>query len=168
MEAPIVNRVAASGLISIDLEEYLPKEEIVLFDLKDFLFRGLILKEKEFREALKGMDWEQYTNKFAAITCSTDAIIPMWAYMLAASYLEPFAKDVYAGTKEEMKKHLFIKNISSIDTNMYADQRVIIKGCGEQEIDSSAYAEITKKLRPVAKSIMYGEACSNVPIYKKR
>jgi hypothetical protein len=168
MEGAIVNRVAASGLISIDLEDYLPKEEVVLFDLKDYLFRGLILKEKEFREALKDMDWEVYRYKFAAITCSTDAIIPMWAYMLAASYLQPVAKDIYAGTKEEMHKYLFLKNIGSIDPGIYTDQRVIIKGCGEQEIDSSAYAEITKRLRPVAKSIMYGEACSNVPIYKKR
>jgi len=168
MEESIVNRVAASGLISIDLEDYLPKEEIVLFDLKDYLFRGLILKEKEFREALKVTKWENYTNKFAAITCSADAIIPMWAYMLASSYLQPFAKDVYVGTEKEMSKHLLLKSLSSLDIEKYADQRVIIKGCGEQEIDNSAYAEITKRLRPVAKSIMYGEACSNVPIYKKR
>ncbi len=168
MEGSIVNRVAASGLISIDLEDYLPREGVIVFDLRDYLFKGLILKEKEFREALKEMNWEIYTNKFVAITCSTDAIIPMWAYMLAASYLQPLAKDVHAGTKNEMHKFLFLKNISSIDTATYTDQRVIIKGCGEQEIDSSAYAEITKRLRPVAKSIMYGEACSNVPIYKKR
>jgi hypothetical protein len=168
MEETIINRVANSGLVSIDLEDYLPKEETTLFDLKDHLFRGLILKEKDFREALKNLDWNQYAGKNVAITCTADAIIPMWAYMLIASYLQPVAKEIYTGTMEEMHKHLFLKNISSIQTDVYTDQRVIVKGCGDHPIDSSAYAEIAKLLRPVAKSIMYGEACSNVPIYKKK
>ncbi len=167
MEDVIINRIANSGLLTIDLEDFLPKEEMIYFDLKDHLFRGLILKEKDFREALKNLDWEKFRNKYVAITCSADAIIPMWAYMLVASYVQPIAKDVYTGTIPEMEKHIFLKNISSISTETYADQRVIIKGCGDQPIDNAAYAEITRLLRPVAKSIMYGEACSNVPIYKK-
>lgn len=167
MDDAIINRVTNSGLITIDLEDYLPKEEIAVFDLKDHLFKGLILKEKDFREALKSLDWEIYRNKYVAITCSADAIIPMWAYMLVTSYIQPIAKDVYSGTIEEMKKHLFLKNLSTIKTDEFSDQRIIIKGCGDHPVENAAYAEITKLLRPVAKSIMYGEACSNVPIYKK-
>ena len=168
MDDAIINRVANSGLVTIDLEDYLPKGEIAVFDLKDHLFRGLILKEKDFREALQGLDWEIFRNKYVVITCSADAIIPMWAYMLVTSYVQPVAKDVYCGTAEEMKKHLFLKNLGTIKTDEFAGQRLIIKGCGDQPVDSAAYAEITKLLRPVAKSIMYGEACSNVPIYKKK
>ncbi|MEI6947556.1 DUF2480 family protein [Paraflavisolibacter sp. H34] len=164
----IINRVANSGLITIDLETYLPQEEILTFDLKDHLFRGLILKEKDFREALKNTDWEVYRDKYVAVTCSTDAIIPMWAFMLPASYLQPVAKDIFVGTAEEMHKHLFLKNLSALKAEDFADERVIIKGCGDRPVDSSAYAEVTKLLRPVAKSIMYGEACSNVPIFKKK
>jgi hypothetical protein len=168
MTEEIVNRVAGSGLITINLETYLPAEDVVSFDLKDHLFRGLVLREKDFREALKNTDWESYRHKYVAITCSADAIIPVWAYMLPVTYLQPVAKDVFVGTVEEMQKHLFLKNISVINPEDFNDQRVIIKGCGDQPIDSAAYAEITKILRPVVKSIMYGEACSNVPVYKKR
>lgn len=169
MDDLIINKVANSGLLTIDLEDYLPKDdEIAIFDLKDHLFRGLILKEKDFREALKTLDWEIYRNKYVAITCSADAIIPMWAYMLVTAYVQPLAKDVYSGTPAELKKQLFLKNLGTIKANEFTDQRIIIKGCGDQPVDSAAYAEITKLLRPVAKSIMYGEACSNVPIYKKR
>jgi hypothetical protein len=168
MDDLIINRVANSGLITIDLEDYVPKEEMKAFDLKDYLFKGLILKEKDFRDALKNMDWEVFRNKYVAITCSADAIIPMWAYMLAASYLQPIARDVYSGTIEEMKKHLFLKNLATINANTFANQRIIIKGCGDYPVDNAAYAEITKILRPVVKSIMYGEACSNVPIYKAK
>ena len=168
MDDVIINRVANSGLITIDLEEYLPKEEFAVFDLKDHLFRGLILKEKDFREALKNFDWESHRDKYVAITCSTDAIIPMWAYMLVTAYAQPMAKDVYSGTPEEMKKHLLLNNLRNIDINQFTDQRIIIKGCGDEQVDSAAYAQITKLLRPVAKSILYGEACSNVPIFKKK
>ena len=168
MEDAIINRVANSGLMNIDLEEYLPKAPIKTFDLKDHLFRGLVLKEKDFREALKIFDWEQYRDQYVAITCTTDAIIPMWAYMLVTTYAQPVARDVYCGTPEEMHKHIFLKNIAAINPEPFVDQRVIIKGCGDQPVDAAAYAEITRILRPVTKSIMYGEACSNVPIYKKK
>lgn len=168
MEDVIINRVANSGLLTIDLEEYLPVEEIKVFDLKEHLFRELILKEKDFREALKNYDWEQFRDQYVAITCSNDAIIPMWAYMLVVSYAQPIAKEIYTGTAEEMHKYLFLKNIAAIDMEPFKDHRVIIKGCGDHPIDPAAYAAITNRLRPFAKSIMYGEACSNVPIYKKK
>ena len=167
MDYVIINRLANSGLVTIDLEDDLPKEEIKVFDLKDHLFRGLILKEKDFREALKNLDWEIYRDKNVAITCSADAIIPLWAYMLVTSYVQPLAKDVYAGTAEEMKKHLCLKNVERIKVEDFAEQRIIIKGCGDHQVEGAIYAEITKRLRPLAKSIMYGEACSSVPLYKR-
>ena len=163
-----VNKVAASGILTLDLEKYLPAGEVVTFDLKDHLFMGLILKEKDFREALKNLDWTSYQDKNVAITCSVDAIIPVWAYMLVTTYLQPVAKEVYVGTAAEMQKHLFLKSLSAIDVNEYTDQRVVIKGCGDVAIEAYAYAEITKLLRPVVKSIMYGEPCSTVPVYKKK
>jgi hypothetical protein len=168
MSQMIVNKIAGSGLVTLDLEKYLPKDAIVIFDMKDHLFMGLILKEKDFREALKNMDWEQYTGKYVAITCSADAIIPVWAYMLAITYLQPLAKDVYLGTAAEMQKHIFLKNINSINAQEFADQRIVVKGCGEVPIDNYAYAAVTTLLLPVAKSIMYGEPCSTVPVYKKK
>jgi hypothetical protein len=164
----IVNKVAESGLVTLDLENYYPREEIVLFDLKDQLFMGLILKEKEFRESLKQIDWESYRNKNVAITCSADAIIPMWAYMLPVTYLQPVAKEVIVGDEKEMHRILFMKNLSSINSSEFADKRIVVKGCGDAPIGEYAYAEITRLLRPVAKSIMYGEPCSTVPIYKKK
>ena len=168
MSDTIINKVANSGLITIDLEKYLPSGDVVTFDLKDHLFMGLILKEKDFREALKNFDWSVYQDKYVAITCTADAIIPAWAYMLVVTYLQNIAKDVYAGTSTEMQKHLLVKNISAIDANEFADQRIVIKGCGDATIESFAYAEVTKVLLPVVKSIMYGEPCSTVPVFKKR
>lgn len=168
MSDVIVNKVAQSGLITLDLENYLPQGEVATFDLKEHLFMGLILKEKDFREALKNMDWSVYRDKYVTVTCSVDAIIPVWAYMLVANYLQPFAKDVYVGSEDEMKKHLFLKNLASIHIEEFRDQRVVVKGCGEIPIDNYAYAEVTRLLTPVAKSIMYGEPCSTVPIYKKK
>ncbi len=167
MEGIIQNKVAESGLITLDLENYLPAP-VAVFDLKDHLFMGLILKEKEYREALKKADWEQYRDKYVAVTCSADAIIPVWAYMLAVSYLQPVAKDVFLSTEDEAKKALMLQNISSIDKNAFADKRVVIKGCGDTPIGDYAYAEVTKILTPVVKSLMYGEPCSTVPIYKKK
>lgn len=168
MSDEIINKIAASGLITLDLEEYYPKEEVVVFDLKPHLFMELIVKEKDFRAALQGFDWSIYQDKTVAVTCSADAIIPMWAYMLVASYLQPVAKEVIFGNKETAIQQLFLKNITAISAGDYADQRVVVKGCGDIPIGEFAYLEITKKLRPVAKSIMYGEPCSTVPIYKKK
>jgi len=168
MSDAIVNKVAASGLLTLNLEDYLPNEEVAVFDLKDHLFMGLILKEKDFREALKNLDWAAYQNKSVAITCSADAIIPVWAYMLVTSYLQPVAKNIFTGTAEEMQKHLFLEKISSINAEEFKEQRIVVKGCGDVSIGNFAYAEITKHLLPHVKSIMYGEPCSTVPIYKKK
>lgn len=165
----IVNKVAESGLVTIDLENYLPqKGSIVVFDLKDFLFMGMILKEKDFREALKQQDWQKYSNKNVAIVCTADAIIPVWAYMLVTTYLQPVAKEIIVGGEKELYKVVFLKNISSIQESEFTDKRIVLKGCGETPIDDFAYAEATRKLLPVAKSIMYGEPCSTVPVYKKK
>jgi hypothetical protein len=168
MSETIINKVAGSGLITLNLETFLPEGDFVAFDLKDHLFMGLILKEKDFREGLKTLDWQQYQNKYVYISCTADAIIPVWAYMLVTTYLQPIAKDIFVGNEAEMKKVSFIKNISQINVEDYRDQRIVVKGCGDVQIDEFAYAEITKLLLPVVKSIMYGEPCSTVPIYKKK
>jgi len=168
MQETIVNKVAESGLITLDLEEYYPKEEIVVFDLKAHLFMGLILKEKDFRAALQNIDWSQYQSKNVALTCSADAIIPMWAYMLVASYLRPFANEIIFGNKETVISALILKNLSKINGEEFTDKRIVVKGCGDVQIPESAYIEITNRLRPYVKSIMYGEPCSTVPIYKKK
>ncbi len=168
MEEVINNKVSESALVTLNLEQFFPPGEIVLFDMKDYLFMGLILKEKEFRESLKTIDLSQYTKKSVAVTCSADAVIPIWAYMLVASYLQPIALDVAFGTIEEVTNQLLMKNIGQINLTDYIDKRVVIKGCGELPVGESAYLEATKLLRPVAKSIMYGEPCSTVPIFKKK
>lgn len=164
----IVNRVSESGLITFDLEEFYPKEEKKSFDLRDYLFMGLILKEKDFREALKNMDWSAYQNKNVAVFCSADAIIPVWAYMLAGVYLAPVAKRFYFCKEEQLDEMIYKEEIAALDVSPYKDQRVIIKGCSDKPVPVSAYLEITRKLRPVAKSLMYGEACSNVPLFKQK
>lgn len=163
----MINKVAESGIITLNLEDYYPQGEVMLFDLKDYLFMGLILKEKDFREALKNLDLTPYQNKNIAITCTADAVIPMWANMLVASYLQPVAKNIVFGNEDFLQKTLFLKNLYKINTSEFADKRVVIKGCGELPVSESAYVEITNLLRPVVKSIMYGEPCSTVPIYKK-
>ena len=163
-----MNKVAESGLLTVDLEEYYPKGNIAIFDLKDYLFRGLILREKDFRTALQELDWEVYRDKYVALTCSVDAIVPVWAYMLAASYLQPVANEVVFGDEKNLINTMFIKNLSRIQGEDFTDKRVVIKGCGDVSIPETAYVEITNRLRPYVKSIMYGEPCSTVPIYKKR
>lgn len=168
MSDTFVNKVAESGIVTLDLEQYYPKEETAVFDLKDHLFMGLILKEKDFREALKTTDWTVYQGKNVAVTCSADAIIPMWAYMLVAAALEPVAAAVVFGTATDVQTQLLLQNLKKIDVAAYQDQRVVIKGCGETPISESAYLQITHQLRPVVKSIMYGEPCSTVPIYKRK
>jgi hypothetical protein len=167
MEAEFVNKVSESGIITLNLEDFYPKDETAVFDMKDYLFMGLILKEKDFRETMKNLDLTPYQDKNIALTCSADAIIPVWAYMLVASYLQPVAKEIVFGNAEFLHKTLFLKNIAQINAEDYRDQRVVIKGCGELPISETAYVAITNQLRPVAKSIMYGEPCSTVPVYKK-
>ena len=168
MSEVFVNKVAQSGIITLNLEDHYPKEELALFDMKDYLFMELILKEKDFREKLRTLDVSVYQNKIVALTCSADAVIPMWAYMLAASALQPVAKEIIFGTEAFAKENILLRNIEMINAAEYNDARVVIKGCGELPIGEAAYVAITKKLRPIAKSIMYGEPCSTVPVFKKQ
>lgn len=163
-----INKVAESGIISINLEDFLPKEEFNSFDIQPFLFMGLILKEKDFRLALSQINWNDYNNKHVSIFCSTDAIIPMWAYMLIASLLQIHAISVFYGTKEEHQEQKLLENIQLLDVSEFKDQRVVIKGCGDKILPPSAFVSITFILRPVVKSLMYGEPCSTVPIYKQK
>src|SRR6185503_4665008 len=168
MNDPIINKVAESGLLTIDPAEYYPKGESKVFDLKDFLFMGMILKEKEFRESLKNLDWEQYKAKNVAVICSADAIIPVWAWMLVATYLQPVANEIVMGDEKELHKTIFLKNLSRININEFTDKRIVVKGCGDTPIGEFVYMELTRLLQPVAKSIMYGEPCSTVPVFKKK
>jgi hypothetical protein len=168
MESTIlVNRVAESGIITINLEDFFPRSEFKVFDIKDFLFHGLILKEKDFREALKNLDWSEYTHKIVLVTCSTDAIIPLWAYMLIDTYLYNVAVDSYHGTEEEYLRMHYRSELKKINPEQYADKRIVIKGCSSKPVPSYAYAYITHLLRPYAQSIMFGEQCSTVPIFKR-
>ncbi|CAL1521104.1 DUF2480 family protein [Chitinophaga sp. MM2321] len=164
----IINKVAQSGLETIDLEHYFPAGDIVVFDLKDHLFMGLILKEKDFRAGLQSFDWEQYRGKNVGLICSADAVIPLWAYMLVMTYLEPVVNYAAFGDADFIYKTLFLQNLSKIDVASFTDKRIVIKGCGDKRVGEVAYAEITRLLRPVVKSMMYGEPCSTVPIYKNR
>ncbi|MEY4458840.1 MAG: hypothetical protein RIT38_45 [Bacteroidota bacterium] len=168
MSEPIINKVAESGLISIDLAQYFPTNEIVVFDIKPYLFMELILKEKDFRTSLSTIDWSSYQDKIVGIFCSTDAIIPMWANMLIVANLTPFAKAIYFGDENKTRELVLLQAINNIDNTIFADQRIVVKGCGDTPIGESAYIAITQKLRPVVKSIMYGEPCSTVPVYKKK
>jgi hypothetical protein len=165
---PIRNKVAESGLMTLDLAPYIPSDsDIAVFDLKPFLFMEMILKEKDYRAALQSFDWSVYENKHTGIICSVDAIIPVWAFMLAAAYLQPLAASVHFAGIEDVKTAIITRAISQIDTAEYIDKRVVIKGCGDLAIPHSAYVSATAILRPVVKSLMYGEPCSTVPIYKQ-
>ena len=168
MSEKIINKVAESELLQFDLQDLYVKGERVLFDLKSFLFEELILKEKDFREQIKNHDWKKYADKFVTITCTADAIVPTWAFMLVASQLQPFAKKNVFGDLNKLEEELFRDEISKINVQEYNDKRVSIKGCSNIYVPLSAYVEITVKLRPVVKSIMYGEACSTVPLYKRK
>lgn len=168
MSDEIVNRVANSGLVNFDLEAYYPKGQRQLIDLKDWLFEGLILKEKEFRQAVKDYDWAQHQDQYVAIDCSADAIVPVWSYMLISNAISPYAKKVVKGNLENLESLIFHELINTLDIIPFKNQRVIVKGCSNLPIPESAYVAITNKLSPVVKSIMYGEACSSVPIYKKK
>ncbi len=168
MENELINKVAQSGLVTIDLEDYFIPGERVLFDIKSWLFEELVLREKDFRENIKNHDWTQYTDKLVAIICSADAIVPTWAYMLIATHLEPYTKSIVFGNLDKLEEENFMKQITGLDAESFRDQKVVIKGCSKIPVPVSAYVALTEKLRPLVKSIMYGEPCSTVPIYKKK
>lgn len=167
MEETIINRVANSPLITLDLEELYDHGERILYDIKNNLFQEMILKEKDFRGFLKTHDWSTYEGKNVAIHCSVDAIVPTWAYMLLASKIEPFAKNIVFGDLADLEAALFQKALQNIDPKEYKDSKVVVKGCSKYDVPISAYVEITRMLTPYAASVMYGEPCSTVPIYKK-
>ncbi|MBX6381325.1 MAG: DUF2480 family protein [Thermoflavifilum aggregans] len=165
----IVNKIAQSGLVTIDLADYLPKpDEIRVFDIKDYLFQGLILREKAYRQSLQQTDWQAFQDRYAGITCSADAIVPLWAYMLPVNYLQPLARKVYYGDYSAVRLQVALERIASLSVTPYLDQRILIKGCGDEQIPPQLYVAITEKLRPHVKSLMYGEACSHIPIYKQK
>ncbi len=168
MEEPIVNRVARSALITLDLADFYHPGERVVYDLAQNLYQGLILKEKDFRAFVKEHDWAAYAGKNVALTCTAEAIVPTWAYMLLASALTPHAHLVVFGTLEQLEQALFQQALSRLNLEDYRDQRVVIKGCGEVPVPEYAYVEITRLLRPVVKSLMYGEPCSTVPVFKRK
>jgi len=164
----IVNKVAGSGIVSIDLEEFYTEGERVIFDIKPYLFMEQILKEKDFREFIKTNNWAGYQDKIVGIICSSEAIVPTWAYMLITLALEPFAKKVFFSDLEELENLLFSESLAGIDPAVYKDARVVIKGCGEKNVPVNAYVQLTSLIKPFAKSIMYGEPCSTVPLYKSK
>ncbi|OJJ23808.1 hypothetical protein BKI52_05510 [marine bacterium AO1-C] len=168
MEEEIINRVAQSSLITIDLEDYYDKHERVVYDLKDNLFQGLILREKDFRAFVKAHDWSQYQDKNVAIVCTADAIVPTWAYMLLALQLEPYAHHFVFGDLEALEQSLFQQILAKIDVEEFRDKKIVIKGCGDLPIPEYAYVELTRLLRPIVTTMMYGEPCSTVPLYKRR
>ncbi len=164
----IINRVENSSLVQVSLDEFYPAGERVLFDIKDFLKEEIILVEKEFRAAVKVTDWSKFEGKYVGVTCSVDAIVPLWAFMLVASQLEPVAKKVVFGTKEELEKSIFNDVLSEIDFKQYQDKSVIVKGCGKYPIPEASFVDFTVKLQAYAKNIMFGEACSAVPLFKRK
>lgn len=164
----IVNKVALSGLVTFDLAELRHPGERIVYDIKDNLFQGLMLREKDFREFVKSHDWEQYSGKNVAVICSADAIVPTWAYMLLASKLEPYVNFSVFGDLELLETSLYLLALERLDLNKFEDQRVVIKGCGDVEVPTAAYMAITAKFNSIAKSIMYGEPCSTVPIFKRK
>lgn len=163
----MINRVAESGLTTLDLADLLPKQPVLVFDIKPLLVQGLVLMEKPFREQLKQTDWQFYQDQVVAVYCSADALIPKWAYMLLASYLQPVAKQVVYGSAMDAENALLLNAIGKIDPKQYEGARLVIKGCGDREIPAEAYLAISTQLLPVVKSLMYGEPCSTVPIYKQ-
>jgi len=167
MDAPLVNRVANSGLITLNLEDHFPQQEMVSFDLKDHLFHGLILKEKDFRKALKEHNWEQYQDKILLIHCTADAIIPVWAYMLVISYAQPYVSDSYQGDQDLYLRHYYENVIATQDYAQYEGDKVVIKGCSHKPVPPAAYMALTAALKPYAQSVMYGEPCSTVPVFKR-
>jgi hypothetical protein len=168
MANEIVNKVQQSSLITIELNEFLKDYKIMMFDIKDQLHEGLVLKEKDFRKFIVEHDWSKYTGKTLGVYCSTEAIIPMWAYMLIASAAEPFVNQTLFGNNEQVKIELINQSINSLNEKNYKNERVIIKGCSTIQLPEQTYINITQKLQPVVKSLMFGEACSTVPVYKRK
>lgn len=166
-EKSLVNRVAQSGLIVINLEDYYPEMDIASFDLKEYLFKELILREKEFRQAMKEHDWDRYEGKVLCLYCSTDAIVPVWAYMLVATLAEPYAAEVFTGDRDEYLRRHYEKVVGSLDVTKYEGERIILKGCSDKPVPPAAYVALSARLRPLVRTLMYGEPCSTVPIYKK-
>ena len=166
MAEEIINRVANSKLVTIDLEDYYPEGNRVLIDIKDWLFEEIILKEKDFRAFVSAHDWRQYNNTFVALTCSSDAIIPSWAYLLIATKLSPFAKKVVVGSLETLESVIYVEIINQLNVNDFRDKPLILKGCSNKPIPASAYTLLIQKIQPIAKTIFFGEACSTVPLYK--
>ena len=166
-DKPLVNRVAESGLLTLNLEDYFPKQAIVTFDLKDYLFMGLILKEKDFREACRTHDWTQYADKNLVVDCTADAIIPVWAFMLVAAAAAPYAVEIFQGNETEFLKAFYVRKVAEIDPSVFDGKRIVIKGCSDRPVPPAAYVALTQRLQPFAQSIMYGEPCSTVPIFKR-
>jgi len=167
MAEEIINRVANSKLVVFDLEDYYPQGERILFDIKDWLYEGFVLREKDFREKAKNYNWSQHKNQYLALTCSTDAIVPGWAYMLLVVNLEAFVEKAVIGTLENLETSIYQDIINKIDVDIYKNKSIIIKGCAKKPVPVNAYTMLIKKLKPIAKSLMYGEACSSVPLYKR-
>lgn len=168
MSKPLVNRVANSSIVTINLEGFFPNEELVEMDLTHFLFKGLIIREKDFRQSLDDWEWASLHGKNLCVFCSTDAIIPMWAYQLVAIKANPHAHNIFQGTSKEYIAYHYIKELNALDLSQYQDKRIVIKGCSDKPVPAVAYAEIAKLLQPVAKKLMYGEPCSMVPLYNKK
>ena len=164
----IINRVAASAIKTFDLEEYYAPGDRVLLDIREQLYEGLILKEKPFREFIKTHDWAQYAGKFVAVSCSEDAIVPTWAYMLLASVLEPVAAGIVFGNLQDLEEKLFYDALAKVNWQQFADAKVVVKGCSKVNVPIAAYVEATRLLRPHAASIMFGEPCSTVPVFKRK
>lgn len=163
----IVNRIAKSPLISIDLEEFYPEGKRMLFDLKDFLIEEFMLKEKDFRENLKNHNWAQYGDAYVALTCTTDAILPSWAYLLVATYLQPHAKKVVKGNLQDLETALYRDVIADLDISAYEGKKIMIKGCSKKPVPDAAFVELIEKIQPIVDSLMFGEACSTVPLFKR-
>ncbi|HMR57055.1 MAG TPA: DUF2480 family protein [Cyclobacteriaceae bacterium] len=168
MENEIKNRINSSQLVTFDLEELYTPGERILFDIKNLLFQELILREKDFRDFMKDHEWAKYQNKVVAITCSADAIVPTWAYMLLASALQPHVQMLVFGSLQDLEARLFEEALNKIEWTKFSNAKVVVKGCSKVEVPVSAYVEVTNRLRPVAHSIMYGEACSTVPVFKRK
>jgi Protein of unknown function (DUF2480) len=162
----IINKVANSALEVFDLEDYYAVGIRTQIDLSQWLLEGFLLREKDFREQLKQHDWSQYQNQYVALYCSTDAIVPAWATILVTVYLSPFTKKVVLGDLTDLETALYQQVLSTIDYSKYQDKPIILKGCSKKPVPESAYIMAIQNLQPFAKSIMYGEACSAVPLYK--